>query len=136
MGPLLALWIVQAFAADAVIRNVVLTENLEHPPNLEICMRKIFPFEVKRFVGPNLSPDKLRVDYAAIASDGAHFTWRFRPGPGAQWRPFLYDAPWGSAVGVAAESMYAASEIVPFETNRPPIAVDVRPCEAHFRKGH
>ena len=134
MKPLLALlFCTTAFAEGPELKNVVLTENLEHPPKLEMCMRKIFPFEVKRFVGPVLSADKLRVDYGAIAADGSRFNWRFRPGHGAIWRPFLYETPSGSAVGVATASMYATTEIVPSSAAKKPIAVDVTPCEAHFR---
>jgi hypothetical protein len=122
-----------ALADVAPIRNVVLTENLAHPPKLEICMKKVFPKGVTRFVGPIVAPDRLRVDYAAVGTDGAVYTWRFRPAIGASWRPFLYEDSLGTAVGVATTAMMPVAEIVPPERWRMPIAVDVRPCEAHFR---
>lgn len=120
--------------ATAAVAQVVLTENLEHPPRLESCMKKIFPFPVKRFVGPILADDRLYVDYAAVGSDGVRYKWRFRPAIGAAWRPFLYQGPEGTAVGVSTKAMIPISEVVPEERWRMPIAVDTNPCETHFRK--
>jgi len=123
-----------ARADDAPIPNAILTENLEHPRKLEQCMKKIFPFPVKRFVGPMLADDKLRTDYAAIAEDGGRYIWRFRPALNALWKAFLYEGPNGSAVGVSTTAMVPMGEIIPPEKWNIPIAIDLRPCAQHFRK--
>jgi hypothetical protein len=119
-------------ADDTPLRDVTLSENLADPPALERCMKRIFPHPVVRFVGPVLSADRLRVDYAVVSTNGVRYVWRFRPAIGATWKPFLYDRASGTAVGVKTTSMLPAAEIVPDERWRAATPVDLRPCAAHF----
>ena len=119
-------------ADDTLLRDVVLTENLAAPPRLERCMKRIFPHPVRRFVGPVLSADRLRVDYAAVEPDGVRYVWRFRPANGAIWRPFLYDTATGPLVGVSTTAMQPLADLVPEERWRAGTAIDLRPCASTF----
>lgn len=124
-----------AYGDGKPIANAIVTENLEHPPKLLQCMQKLFPFPVKRFVGPMISHDRLRADFAAVDEDGGRFVWRFRPALGSRWKPFLYDGPGNtSAVGGSTTAMVRQSEVVPPDATRSPLLVDLTPCEAHLHR--
>lgn len=130
-----ALALLPAFVTAAEpLPRAVLAEDLRHPPRLEACMLKLYPFRVSRFVGPRLSDDRIYVDYLAIGSQGRS-TWRFRSSGHGRFRAFVYDLPGGgSAVGAYTEELDPISEVVPKQRGRAALAVDLTPCAAFLKR--